>query len=169
MTDMNGIDDGGLDDDDEENEEEEPSQEEADTGLLEACRTSNMEQILFWLSKKGNPSYHKDGWNPLLWAACNGNEAVVRVLIKHGGCEMYLTNKYAEQETSELGEDENRVEEDEEEDYNPFVKPKDARKEGRYTPLHWASYKGFYKIVWILLKIGMSPLDIDMYGNSAVH
>ena len=54
-------------------------------------------------------------------------------------------------------------------DYDPFVKPKDARKVGKYTPLHWASYKGFYKIVWILLKIGMSPLDIDMYGNSAVH
>ena len=35
--------------------------------------------------------------------------------------------------------------------------------------MHWASYKGFYKIVWILLKKGMSPLDIDMYGNSAVH
>jgi len=24
-------------------------------------------------------------------------------------------------------------------------------------------------MVWILLKIGMSPLDIDMYGNSSVH
>ena len=45
----------------------------------------------------------------------------------------------------------------------------DARKHGKYTPLHWASYKGYLKIVWILLKIGISPLDIDMYGNSSVH
>ena len=35
--------------------------------------------------------------------------------------------------------------------------------------MHWASYKGHYKVVWILLKIGLSPLDIDMYGNSSVH
>ncbi|MFN9902676.1 MAG: hypothetical protein ACK55Z_28625 [bacterium] len=32
---------------------------------------------------------------------------------------------------------------------------------GKYTPLHWASYKGHYKVVWILLKVGMSALDID--------
>ena len=40
---------------------------------------------------------------------------------------------------------------------------------GKYTPLHWASYKGHYKVVWILLKEKMSPLDIDMHGNTAVH
>ena len=56
-----------------------------------------------------------------------------------------------------------------EEDYDPFVKPMDARKHGKYTPLHWASYKGHIKVVWVLLKVGISPLDIDMYGNSSVH
>jgi ankyrin repeat protein len=55
------------------------------------------------------------------------------------------------------------------EDFDPFVKPKDPRKVGKYTPLHWASYKGFYKIVCKFLKVGLSPLDIDMYGNTAVH
>ncbi len=40
---------------------------------------------------------------------------------------------------------------------------------GKYTPLHWASYKGHYKVVWILLKAGMSPLEIDMHGNTSVH
>jgi len=49
------------------------------------------------------------------------------------------------------------------------VKPMDASKHGKYTPLHWASYKGYYKVVWILLKYGMSPLEIDMYGNTSVH
>jgi len=49
------------------------------------------------------------------------------------------------------------------------VKPKDAQKVGKYTPLHWASYKGHYKVVWILLKAGMSPLEIDMHGNTSVH
>lgn len=55
------------------------------------------------------------------------------------------------------------------EEYDPFVKPKNAQKVGKYTPLAWASYKGYYKVVWILLKQNMSPLDIDMHGNTAVH
>lgn len=45
----------------------------------------------------------------------------------------------------------------------------DAKKIGRYSPLHWASYKGFYKVVWLLLKAGISPLDIDQYGNTSLH
>ena len=49
------------------------------------------------------------------------------------------------------------------------MKPKDAQKVGKYTPLAWASYKGHYKVVWILLKQNMSPLDIDQHGNTAVH
>jgi len=35
--------------------------------------------------------------------------------------------------------------------------------------MHWAAYKGFYSIVWYLLKTGMSPLDVDMHGNTSVH
>jgi len=35
--------------------------------------------------------------------------------------------------------------------------------------MHWASYKGHYKVVWILLKAGISPLEIDMHGNTSVH
>ena len=49
------------------------------------------------------------------------------------------------------GEDQTKVSNDEE-GVDPFVKPKDARKVGKYTPLHWASYKGFYRVVWILMK-----------------
>ena len=40
---------------------------------------------------------------------------------------------------------------------------------GKYTPLHWASYKGHYNLVCKFLKREMNPLDIDMYGNTAVH
>ena len=46
-------------------------------------------------------------------------------------------------------------------EYDPFIKQPDPKKFGKYTPLHWASYKGFERVVWILLKIGMSPLDVD--------
>jgi len=58
---------------------------------------------------------------------------------------------------------------EEEGEPNPFMKPKIASEVGRYTPLHWASYKGWFRIVWMLLKEGMSPLDIDVFGNTAVH
>jgi len=35
--------------------------------------------------------------------------------------------------------------------------------------LHWASYQGHYKVVWLLIKAGLSPLAQDQYGNTAVH
>ena len=52
---------------------------------------------------------------------------------------------------------------------DPFVKPKKPQDVGKYTPLHWACYKGHYKIVWLLLKEELSPLDIDKNGNTALH
>ncbi len=148
---------------DDESEEEEISQDELDKNLLAACRENRVEDVNLWLDKRANPIYEQDGWNPLLWAACNGNEQIMRALIKHNACAPYLNQKGGP------GEEAKQQEKSEEEDFDPFVKPKDARKVGKYTPRHGASYKGFYKIVWLLLKVGMSPLDIDMYGNTAVH
>ena len=159
--------DDGLDEEEEE-EGELISEEERDGNLLEAARTSNVEQLELWISKKANINLMKEGWNPLLWATCNGNEEVIRILIKHGAANQYLTANNKNQDVSE-DEESKAHQSEEDEDYDPFVKPMDARKHGKYTPLHWASYKGYLKIVWILLKIGISPLDIDMYGNSSVH
>ena len=85
----------------------------------------------------------------MLWAACNGNEEVVRLLIKRNACDPYI------KDTDVEGGQGN------EEDADPFRKPEDAKKIGKYTPLHWASYKGYEKLVWILLKQGLSPLKID--------
>lgn len=84
-------------------------------------------------------------------------------MIKHNAIAPYLNQK-----SSNVDPDD-KTKANDEEDSDPFVKPKDARKVGKYTPLHWASYKGFHKVVWILLKEGMSALDIDMYGNTSVH
>jgi ankyrin repeat protein len=33
----------------------------------------------------------KDGWNSILWAACNGNEEVLRILIQNGATSQYVT------------------------------------------------------------------------------
>jgi ankyrin repeat protein len=150
-------------DSDEEEKEEETPQEELDKNLLDACRENRMEDVNLWLDKKANPLFEADGWNPLLWASCNGNEEIIRALIKRNAVSQYLNQK-----SSNVDPDD-KTKSNDEEDKDPFEKPKDARKVGKYTPLHWASYKGFHKVVWILLKEGMTPLDIDMYGNTCVH
>ena len=162
----------GDGDEDEEEQEEELKQEQLDDFLLKACKDDKVDEVALWLQKHASPTIEKDGWNPLLWAANNGNEEIVRLLIKHNACAPYLN------QTSDSGPGEGdksaaaKASQNAavgEEEYDPFVKPKDAQKVGKYTPLSWASYKGYYKVVWILLKQNMSPLDIDMHGNTAVH
>lgn len=74
----------------EEEEEEEVTQEQLDEGLLKACKENNVEEAQYFLSKHASPTVEKDGWNPLLWAACNGNEQIIRILIKHNACAPYL-------------------------------------------------------------------------------
>lgn len=77
------------------------------------------------MSKHASPIEEKDGWNPLLWAAHNGNEQIVRLLIKHNACAPYLNQNQDDiagspQKLSSAntgGQDEH---------HDPFVKPKDA-------------------------------------------
>ena len=78
-------------------EEDVIPQDELDNNLLNACRENHTEEVLALIEKKdkknsgtANPLFEKDGWNPLLWAACNGNETLVRALIKHNACAPYL-------------------------------------------------------------------------------
>lgn len=160
---------GGDDDDEEENQVEKLTQEQKDELLLKACKENNLEEAQVWLADQASPICERDSWNPLLWAASNGNEEMVRLLIKHNACAPYLSAASAASQDGDGAQEKAQVQQSGEEEYDPFVKPKDAQKVGKYTPLAWASYKGHYKVVWILLKQNMSPLDIDMHGNTAVH
>ena len=45
----------------------------------------------------------------------------------------------------------------------------DYKKEGKQSPLLWAAYKGHYSLVQLFVKLGCSPLDRDIHGNSAIH
>lgn len=79
--------------DEEEVDEEEQEQvtlEQLNEMLLKACKENNYKEAEYLLSKQASPTDEKDGWNPLLWAASNGNEDLVKLLIKHNACAPYL-------------------------------------------------------------------------------
>ena len=96
--------------------------------MLKACKDNNAEEAALWLSKRASPTYEKDGWNPLLWAANNGNEDIVRMLIKHNACAPYLNQVTDTSNSGELtgAEKAQTTAAGIEEEYDPFVKPKDA-------------------------------------------
>ena len=128
-----------------------------------AAKQNRLEDVNFWLDKGASSSYEEDGWNPILWASCNGNEKIVRALIQRGALTNYLNSKNRHEEGD------TKLQGDDGEEYDPFTKPQSAKNAGRYTPLHWACYKGHQKVVWILLKAECDVTDIDMYGNNAIH
>lgn len=110
-----------------EDEEEEESEEElepgvADNELLEACKNRNVENVNYWLDKKADPLFSKGGWSPLLWAACNGDEEIVRILIKRDAAAPYLKSKPASQDV-ETEEAKKKIVLEDEEDHDPFIKP----------------------------------------------
>jgi ankyrin repeat protein len=117
---------GGDDDDDEENQVEELKQEQKDEFLLKACKEDNLEEAQVWLSKQASPICEKDGWNPLLWAASNGNEDIVRLLIKHNACAPYLSAATAANAEGDGAMEKAQSQQIGDEEYDPFVKPKDA-------------------------------------------
>jgi ankyrin repeat protein len=65
-----------IDDDEEgeEEQEEEYSPEKATEKLILACKENNIDDVIFALQKNAIPTEEREGWTPLLWAACNGNE-----------------------------------------------------------------------------------------------
>jgi len=137
------------------------TKEQVEELMMEAVKGNNLEQFEEVL-KHPRASVHceKNGWTPLMWAACNGNEDIVRHLIKRDAHSAYIAKDEEEKTGAVDGDDE---------PYDPFTKADDPAKTGKYTPLHWASYHGHYKVVYLLMKANMSPLIKDMHGNNAIH
>lgn len=73
----------------------------------------------------------------------------------------------------EKDEEEKKKEKDKDKDENDlsdvFKKPLNPANFGKYNPLHWSAYKGNVLITSILIKAGYKPIDIDNYGNTALH
>lgn len=103
-------------------------------------------------------------WSGLQWAVVNGHGAVVKIILK----------KIKESKFSDsLAIDEEHVEDSKEHKKNNFEeifkKPPNSNSNGKYNPLHWASYKGNVQIISLLIKHKFNPLDIDDVGNTALH
>jgi ankyrin repeat protein len=141
------------------------TEEQLSMELLLACKENNIDDVNYWLEeKKASPIFKKDDWSPLLWAACNGNETIVRALLRHNAHSEYVNKSDDSADQAEGDEQQEKA------NVDSFGKIPDAKKIGKYTPLHWASYKGHFKVVWLLLKAGLSPIDDqDIYGNTAIH
>eukprot|EP00831_Metopus_contortus_P016478 TRINITY_DN1691_c0_g1_i6.p1 TRINITY_DN1691_c0_g1~~TRINITY_DN1691_c0_g1_i6.p1 ORF type:complete len:479 (-),score=88.26 TRINITY_DN1691_c0_g1_i6:150-1586(-) len=93
-----------------------------------------------------------DGWNALMHACCQGNEEIVRILLK---------KKQMIEPSSLLSIDDKKDADDLKEDLEEKIR--------QYTPLHWAANKGHLRIVWLLLLRGNSTYDEDPYGSTPMH
>jgi len=56
--------------------------------------------------------------------------------------------KYKDQEVT----DNDKEAGDDDEEVDNFKPVPDPAKIGRHTPMHWASYHGHIKVVWLLMK-----------------
>lgn len=147
-------------DSDESKQEIEKTPEEKNALLLQYVKEGDVQNTEEILKAGADVDHEENGWNSLLWAACKGNEEMVRLLIHYNA---HLKYKKKEEEQQQ----EQQEEGDEAKDN--FKKVPDPAKTGIYTPMHWASYHGHYKVVWILMKENMSPLVKDMHGNNCIH
>ena len=151
------------DDDDDsgsENEEQKLTPEQKNSMLLTAVKENDIVTAEQAIGLGADVNAEENNWNSLLWAACNGNEDIVRMLIKNQAHLKYKKNE----ETNNEGDGD-----DDDSKRDVFKPPPDPAKTGKHTPLHWASYHGHIKVVWLLMKAGMDPLDQDIHGNNCIH
>ncbi len=79
------VEDIGEEGEEDEEEEEPPIPEETlNENLIIACKANEIEDAQNWISKGANvQAADKQGWSSLLWASSNGNEEIVRLLLRH--------------------------------------------------------------------------------------
>ena len=150
----------GSDSDSDADKEAEMEPIEKAKALMAAVKAGNLADAQMYINMRADVNYEENGWTPLLWAACNGNEDIVRLLIRNNAHLMYKEAEETQQDQADGNDDEKE---------DNFKKVPDPAKTGRYTPMHWASYHGHHKVVWILMKENMSPLVKDMHGNNCIH
>ena len=134
--------------------------------FFDACKNGSVEAIKKYLGNEILDPLELDssGWSALQWAVVNNHPEVVKVLypkIKELEALQEKTKKDKEAEQNfahELSEFD-----------EAFKKPLNPADNGKYTPLHWSAYKGYDIISSILIKMGCDPMQVDSYGDNALH
>lgn len=88
---------------------------------------------------------NKKKWTAFIWACCQGNYKIVKLLITKGAANSYIDvrpdNRYVA-----LG----------------------STKDMKPNPLHWACFKGHLDVFFVLVKTGLHWEDVDSCGNNSV-
>ena len=75
--------DSGDDDSGSENEEVLLSPEQMAALLMTAVKENDYDGVFDAIKLGADVNWEENSWNPILWASCNGNEEIVRLLIKN--------------------------------------------------------------------------------------
>lgn len=129
---------------------------------FEACKKGDINYIKKVLNSELVKEVDDSKWTGLLWAVINDFREAVKII--------YKKQKEVEEEESKVKkvEDTSSAKHISEID-EAFKKPLNPADNGKYTPLHWSAYKGLDVISSILLNMNCNPLEVDSYGNNALH
>jgi len=144
----------------------EDQKEKLQERFFEACKNGNVENIKKYMGNDLLDPLELDssGWSALQWAVVKNHPEVVKILYpKIKELEALQEKSKKEKETEQ-----NFAHELSEFD-EAFKKPLNPADNGKYTPLHWSAYKGFDIISSILIKMGCDPMQVDSYGDNALH
>ena len=133
--------------------------------FFEACKSGSVEAIKKYLGNEILDPLELDatGWSALQWAIVNNHPEVVKILYpKIKELEANLEKSKKEKEDQKISHELSDFDE-------AFKKPLNPADNGKYTPLHWSAYKGYDIISSILIKMGCDPMEVDSYGDNALH
>ena len=74
------------------------SQEEKNKNLMMYVKAGDLVNTQNMINLRAEVNYEENGWTPLLWAACNGNEDIVRLLIRNNAHLMYKEAEETQQD-----------------------------------------------------------------------
>ena len=133
--------------------------------FFEACKNGSVEAIKKYLGNEILDPLELDatGWSALQWAIVNNHPEVVKVLYPK------IKELEANLEKAKKEKDDQKISRELTDFDEAFKKPLNPADNGKYTPLHWSAYKGYDIISSILIKMGCDPMEVDSYGDNALH
>lgn len=149
--------------------------------IFEWCQKGDADHLKKYLNDPNTDLEDVDHnqWTPIIWAVVNGHVNVVKTILEktheikqpESLSESQIAEEQAIEEQPEVKKPKSSINNslfEEKTLEESFKKPNNQRNH-KYTPLHWAAYKGNILISSLLIKAQFNPLEIDMYGNTSIH